>query len=167
MSNRLYEKRKEKYYTEDIEKITSKELILKLYTSCESLFILSGLDYTTVHAKKFLNEIANTTNEYLKDSKEVHIKTFITHTKGRPYLFELIRLNKKDILHDKKFSNTFVNTLEESLNKLGYSYDTNFTKEDIIKLLMIIIDLRKPDANIKLSLNDEEIYQKPKEKTRK
>lgn len=167
MTNRLYEQRKKKYFTDDIENITSKELILKLYTSCENLFQLVNHDPKTKHAKKFLSQIIETTNEFMKDSKEVHVQTFIHHTKGRPYLFELIRLNKEGLLENKNFSSTFVNLLEESLNKIGFSYNTHLTQEDIKKLLMITTSINKPDANIKLSLEDNEIYNIEHKKSRK
>lgn len=164
MDNKYYERRKKEYFTEDIENSTSKEIIFKLLTPCERLFLEDGRDIKSERVRCFLTEVRESTNEFVKDKHDINF--FIKDEKRRPYLFELIRHNKQDLIKDKKFTSIFVNELEEIINELGFNYGTLFTEEDVKKIVMISVYIFKEDANIKLSLEDDIIYRNHQSKKR-
>lgn len=155
MGNRFYERRKKEYFTIDSENSTSKEIIFKLLTPCERLFLEDGRDFKSKSIQHFLTEVRESTNDFVSDKHDIN---FFLRDKRRPYLFELIRHNKQDLIKDKNFTSIFVNELEEIINELGFNYGTRFTEMDIKKIALISIYMLEEDANIKLSLEDDDIY---------
>jgi len=155
MDDRFFERRKKKYFTEDIENSTSKEIILKLLLPCEGLFHIIGREGKSASSKRFLSEITESTNKLLNPYKETN---FFLNMNIRPCIFELIIHKKEELISDKRFSSILVGELETSLNEMGFRYGTPLTDEDIVKILMISRYINRPDANIKLSINDDEIY---------
>ena len=155
MDNKYYERRKKEYFTDDIENSTSKEIVFKLLTSCDRLFLEDGRDIKSERVRSFLTEVRESTNDFVSDKHDIN---FFLRDKRRPYLFELIRHNKQDLIKDKNFTSIFVNELEEIVNELGFSYGTHFTESDIKKIVMMSVYMLEEDANIKLSLEDDEIY---------
>lgn len=143
------------YFTNDKENSTSKAILIDLLRSCDRLIVKIDRDHRSTSAKRFLNEIKESTNMYLQNSDKTG--DFLENER-RPYLFELIRHEKTDLIKDKRFSSVYVNGLEEVINEMGFSYGTSFTKEDIEKIIMIRRYMFDDNINVKLSLEDDEIY---------
>lgn len=111
------------------------KIIYELFTPCETLFVLANKDPKTIHIKKFLNDLKEDTDNLLSTFKEYTYKSFIKSRK-RPYLFELIRYDKEELIN-KNFSKRLLDSLDKSLNELGFCYGIDFTKEDLIKLTIL------------------------------
>ena len=133
------------------------QTLLGLLTSCEALFVLINRDPKSPHVKKFLNEIKESTDNLLESSENFTYKSFIK-AKRRPYLFELIRYTKEEIL-EKNLSKRFIEELSISLEELGFSYGVPFTKDDIVKLTVLASNY-KENIPLNLSLTEEEIKRK-------
>ena len=88
------------------------------------------------------------------------LQTYDLDNKNRPYLFELLTCDEKDILSVRGISTKFMNRFNEYLNKKGLELNTVFIEDDYKKLFMYA----KKGGFYKISIPDEEFnfYNKPK-----
>lgn len=134
------------------------QIVLELYLPCEALFVLTNRDpKSSPQIKKFLETLKKDTDDLLNSSENFTYKSFLKG-KNRPHLFELIRYSKEELI-EKNFSKRFVEALSVPLERLGFSYGTPFTKEDIVKLTVLGAKY-KEDMPFNLSLTEEEIKNK-------
>lgn len=107
-----------------------------------------------------IRNIENKTRNISKSWDDIQI--YDLDNKNRPYLFELLTCDEKDIISVRGINVGFMNKFNEYLNKKGLELNMNFTEEDYKKLFMYA----KKGGFYKISIPDEQFgfYNKPKNK---
>lgn len=137
---------------------TTKAVLYDLYYPSRVLSKMSGYVYGSLVPKKFLEYAKSSMDEIIVnwDKKEINIDSILID-KNRPYIFEVARLKKSELIDNEDISSTCMNRFEEALANFGYHFDTNFTEEDLKKIFLISGFLLQEEPNVKLSLEDDEI----------
>ena len=117
--------------------------------------------YESEVPKKFIKKIKSVTDEEIVKWDDV--VTGNINSMYRPFLFELLRFSREELL-EKGISSHCINGVSKILDKYGYHLDTKFSEYDLKKLFMALSYAGMPDFDIKLSLDDDQIHDSSKKR---
>lgn len=141
--------------------VTSKAIVLDLYYPCHFLMESTNYVYKSSVPKKFVKTIKRATDEEI--AKWDNVITGNLKSSYRPFLFELLRFSREELL-DMNISSHCINEVSRVLESYGYHLDTKFSECDLKKLFMALSYVGRPDFDIKLSLEDDEIHDSSKKR---
>jgi len=141
--------------------VTSKAILRDLYYPCS--FLVKSTDYTydSSVSKKFVRAVKSATDEEI--SKWNDVITGTLKSIYRPFLFELLRFSRDELL-DMKISSHCISEISRVLFEYGYHLDTRFSEYDLKKLFLAMPYISRADFDVKLSLEDDEIHDDSKKR---
>lgn len=143
------------------EDVTSKSIVLDLYYPCRFLMENTNYVYESSIPRKFVKTIKSATDVEIAKWNDVITRN--TKSSYRPFLFELLRFSREELLN-MKVSSHCINEISKVLDDYGYHLGTNFSEIDLKKLFMALSYVGKPDFDIKLSLDDDKIHDSSKKR---